>query len=236
MYTSRIDISRIVKASWESLKAHPAETIVGFLLFGVLGMAMLIPVLGLLVYFPLFGGLTMLYLKAARRQVPQIGDLFAGFKDLWKWVGVGLVFHGALLLASLPLIAAIVAAVIVCGSESSASSQLCAATIAVAVVCGIATLIMYAYLTMRWFFVYYAAADGAGVLESFGRSSELSKGIRLQLFVVFVLAALASSIASLMTMGLGGYFVGPIISLAYTHIYLERLNPVHIPYERAGES
>ncbi len=219
MSTGKIDIQRSVTEAWDSLKRAPVECIAGALIYGYAsGMLMLCCCIGLFAFFPLMGGFTILLLNVAKGRPAQFGDLLSGFNEYWKWMGlVSLIFLGYAA-TILPLIGTILVAVALSAVNGDA---IVAVQILIVLFGLLTTFAAMLILSLRWFFVSYAAADGAGIGESFGISTRLASGHYGMLFVVNLLIFFAGGMVSSITGGMGTYFTSPMAMLIGAHIYLD---------------
>ncbi|HEY3297046.1 MAG TPA: hypothetical protein VGK34_00185 [Armatimonadota bacterium] len=218
MDTRFLSLKSLLTTGWELFKRRPAEAIVGYLLYAVLGgFSMLIPVVGLLVVFPLMGGLLTLYLKIAKGESCELNDLFSGFNVFGKWVGIGFLAVAFEIACFLPaIIAGVVGSVI----ESSGRS-----------VAGIEYMLMFPSillsfclvvgLSVTYGFGFFSAAEGPGMIEPFVRSAEMTRGIRLQIVWAFLVLTCLQCLVSMVTGGLGFLVTGPLYMLISAAVYLE---------------
>lgn len=191
-----------------------------------------IPIVGLLatifVIPPLAGGYTILFLKAARDQNPQVEDLFAGFRQYWKWMGVYWLFIAAVLLAMIPFLIMMGIAMAVAhgvmppqlspaGSFDPGSTPI---AITLGAIGGIISLVIVFIIVTRYIFAFYLVADGLNVLDAFKESARMTNGIRLQVLGAYIVFALVS-LAGLLALGVGIIVTGVIATLAFTYVYLD---------------
>ena len=227
MQTGEISIERAIKSAWESMKRCPVEAILGYLIYSYAGgFLIILCCLAPFAIFPLAGGFAMLYLRIARGEKADLMDLFAGFKDYWKWMGLMSLFMLGFLACLIPAGIGIAVSAFVLDPMRKAAGGSSADAIVIGMVLLIifgvlVSLLALIILSIRWFFVLFAGADGAGAIESFERSVRMARGHYAMLFLVWLISNVAAGIASLMTMGFGVYFAYPIIMLAYAHIYLD---------------
>ena len=171
----------------------------------------------ILVAFPLVGGFMMLFLNIVKGANSEIGQLFNGFSDWVRWMGVGwllvLYMLVAMLIGAVPFLIflAIAAAV---GIDSGPG-------IFLMVVGGIASVVAIAAIAVRWMFVYYIAADeGATATEAIKKSAEMTEGMRPQLFwIAFVLALFAW--VGVIALGVGVIVTSAISQCAMAALYLD---------------
>lgn len=181
---------------------------------------------------PLAGGLAIVNLKAVRDQYPSVGDLFAGFRNYLRWMRAYWLFIAVLSIAEIPMA---VGAVAVFGLrvlryfhvppsvELHAILKLAGLEpIALAAVITAATIwgVLNILVILRYGFAYYEVAGGAGVIESFRKSAELTHGIRLRLLgrvaVLFMFA-----VAGLAACCVGIIVTGLVAQLAFVYIYTQ---------------
>ena len=126
MNTRQVGLGDAFSEGWAAFLKYPGLALGGYVLYTVIyAGASVIPFLGWLVGifvgFPLFGGLVILSLKIVRGTDPEIGDLFAGFKDYWKWMGTGWLFVAVCLLCLVPANLLVGAAFVVSSLSPAAS-------------------------------------------------------------------------------------------------------------------
>lgn len=219
MSTGTIDIQRSVTQAWDSMKRAPVECIVGALIYGYAGgMLAICCCLGLFGLFPLIGGFTILCMNVAKGRTAQLGDLLAGFNQYWKWMGLISLMCLGYTATMLPLTGTILVAVALASMHSDA---VVAAQILIILLGVLTTITAIVILSLRWFFVLYAAAEGAGIGESFTVSARLANGRYAMLFLVNLLVFVGSGMVSSITGGMGTYFTTPMATLIGAHIFLE---------------
>lgn len=187
----------------------------------IVGVLSSIPVIGQIVVIfvapPLVGGAVIVGLKAVRGDTPEINELFSGFRKYWFWMGVYWLFAAILLLTMIPLFIAGALAGIM--SSLGAQPDISPAGIAMMVVAGLVSLVLYAIFGLRYMFAYYHAADGAEIVESFKKSEEMTRDIRLTLLGVVIVLGLFAAVGVL-ACGVGVVLTGLLSSLALVHIYV----------------
>ena len=201
----------------------PQSTDLSSPMFGVqTGFSVAFPIVVVFLFAPLVGGLFILLLNAVRDSNPGINDLFAGFRKYWKWVGLFFLYYLATYAAFIPeLIGILVSTKMMhVGSAAAVSTVLGIAIMGLGI--AISLVIMFILLT-RWLFIYCAAADGAGIIESFGKSAEMTKGIRLPLFGILIVLWLFAT-AGIIACGIGVILTSIIASLAITSMYVDLKN------------
>lgn len=233
MNRKTIHFGQAFTEGWDVFKKNAGMAIAGyFVLQGigiVLGYVLCVGTIAWVFFlqFPLFGGLTLFYLNMVKGRKPEINDVFAGFRDFGKWLGVGWLFILMFLGSMIPLvISGLVAGIVLYPLRQSAlhsapalANGLLAGMIASLVIGAFISAAIWIILIVRYFFVYYTAAEGAGVLEAFGQSAEITRGIRLELFVVAILL-------TLFTMA-GQLFTVIVAKMVYTAIYVDLKEQMH---------
>jgi len=217
-----ISLSRCFAEGWEAFKAYPWLTIGGYAIYSVIGwVASHIPGINVLYFilavFPLAGGFITLLLKILRRSNPRLEDLFDGFKDWVKWMGVGwlLILYVliALIICGIPAAILVTIADFILGANSADGKIMI-------VIGGIITLVLLLIILMRWVFVYYVAADGANATQSIRGSTDLTEGIRFKLFWMLLVISLFA-ISGMVALFIGIFFTGAIAQCAVTALYLD---------------
>lgn len=166
-------------------------------MFGVQSGVFSIAIIFLLA--PLFGGLSILLLNATRDNSPSINDLFSGYRNYWKWVGL------YFLISMIAFIAEFIGIL---------GFSIMSLGIAISLV------VLMTAIMVRWLFIFFAAADGAGIIESFKKSAEMTKGIRLPLFGILIVLWLFAT-AGVIACGIGVILTSIIAALAITSIYVD---------------
>ena len=80
--------------------------------------------------------------------------------------------------------------------------------------------VVWTYFMIRYMFVYFAAAEGAGILEAYGRGTEITRGAWLQLFLALVVIALFT-MAGVLLFIIGQYLTSLVAQMVYSAIYLD---------------
>jgi hypothetical protein len=131
-------------------------------------------------WFLLQSALTLATLQHLQGQPPRIGDCLArGLRAMPVVFAASLLF--VIVLGLLGLVAAMIIGSILAG--------LGAAGMLVGLLFGAAVLYVY---SIYWVFVPALLLEGAGILECFGRSAELTRGFRGKIFAILVLVAVAN--------------------------------------------
>ena len=219
-----LGIGESLSAAWQTFTRLPGVLIGVYLVYLVIvGGAGAIPVVGaiasLFIAPALVGGVIIVALKAIRGQSPEFGEMFGGFKDYWRWMGVYYLFMVIMLAAMVPAgIGVLIAWGLGLFKHTNVSSADIPA-IATIVVFGLASLILYIALAIRYMFAFYEVADGAEIVESFRRSAEITEGRRWQLFGIAIVLGLFS-IVGVIGCGIGVILTGLLAYLAFMHIYV----------------
>jgi len=166
---------------------------------------------------PLTGGLTVLMLKAVRRQDPKIEDLSAGFKSLFRFLAVYILFRVAIGLTAVP---AIIAACIIvswcpCSDWGGPAAPLLTDVFVSALIVASVWLFIQCF---RYFFAFFQAADGAEIWDSFKASDEMVGGRVYSLFWRLIVIGLFS-IAGIIFCGIGIVLTSLFGWLALAHMY-----------------
>lgn len=131
-------------------------------------------------WFLLQGALTLATLQHLQGQPPRIGDCLArGLRAMPVVFAASLLF--VIVLGLLGLVAAMILGSLMAG--------LGAAAVLIGLLFGAAVLYVY---SIYWVFVPALLLEGAGILECFGRSAELTRGFRGKIFAILVLVAVAN--------------------------------------------
>jgi uncharacterized membrane protein len=235
MNTKSVSIGSAFSSGWNLFMKYPWLLIGGFLLLmAIIVVIEIIPVVGVIALLviggPLSAGLYILTLNAAKDANPTIGDIFAGFKNFGKWFGLYWLWIGVCLLAEIPILIGLLISYLtsratinqtaLAGGEP-VNPLVAAAATAPVIIGGLITFILILMVSVRYIFAWFAVADeGLGAVESFKRSAQLTEGIRLQLFGVFIVVWLAMAVGSAITCGLGSLVAGPLSSMILASIYL----------------
>lgn len=222
--------------SWDIFKREPLLTLAGFLIYlAITYVAMYVICIGwiawfLVLQFPVYGGLVIFYLRIVREQEAGLNLLFSTFRDIGKWLGVGWIYILVFVVSLLPLaVAGLVVGLIIYPVYQSTYindptiSYVYISGMVLLVLTGFAlTVVLSIVLTVRYMFAWYAAADGAGIVESFEQSSRMTEGYRLQLFGVMLGYMLLTIIGSAL-LGVGQILAAVLAAIAYGIIYISLL-------------
>lgn len=232
MQEQRISLGRAFTQGWEAFRRDAGMAIVAYLIFTALAtIASYIICVGWIAWgfflgFVFSGGVTIFYLNMAKGGRPDIGHLFAAFNDFWKWVGVGWVFLIIVFLCLIPAtFASLIAGLVLnpmreAAGTSAAANSVLASMVLLIVGGALISLLLILYFFVRYMFVWWIAAEGTGILESFGRSASLVSGRFWRLFWIFIVLQLFA-LSGLILLGIGQLVTYPISSLAIAALYLD---------------
>ncbi|MHB9026290.1 MAG: RING finger protein [Armatimonadota bacterium] len=217
------DLGSIISTGWAQYMKHWMPLFFGYLIMLVISMVLgLIPVAGnvisLFITPPLMGGIILISLRAVNNHNPEVGDLFTEFQEYLKWLGVYFLYMAIGLACMVPLgIAALVGWLVSRGANISAVSMP-DAMIGPLVVGGIISAVIAIPILLRLMLVYYLAAEGNGVIESFRKSWVMTHGRLLKIFgISFVLGLL--SMLGIIACGIGILFTMPFYLSASAAMY-----------------
>jgi uncharacterized membrane protein len=237
MQQPTLRLGQAISTAWQAIKRYPGLAIGCFLLYWVItGAACAAPIVSIVAYIvvlpPMMGGLCILFLNMVDGTNPEIGDLFAGFRTLGKWMGIYWLFCAVVVGTMVPVFALSLPLVFAPGGPESLIPHEAVPAVAGGVsAVALAYVVGLVWLLIRWTFVYLAGVESSGVLEAFGRSSEITRGRRLHLFgLMFVLALL--SICGVFALVLGLIVTIPLAMLAQIALY-RQLNPRPAPQASA---
>jgi hypothetical protein len=214
---------------WRRMWRYPGPAIGGFALYVLMCVGVgWIPCLGSLadiaVVPPLVGGYMILAMKVVDDRDPKLGDLFAGFRAYWKWMGIHWLYTAIVLgaLGALGVLGLIGYFVLWENAEllSAGAAIAVAGVIAFAAVAVIAVSVG---VLVTWAFIYYAGVEAAGALDTFAISGELTRGRRLQLLWMWIALGLISG-AGVLVLVLGVFVTAPLATLAGAALY-RQVNP-----------
>ena len=220
MQTGPLSLKRAFSEGFAAFKKQPGMSLGGYLLGYFIGAGVW-PFIG----GPMAGGMCKLFLKIARDENAEIGDLFSCFKDFWKWTGICWLWIPIQVACYLPVIplAILNFMPLILADRPGAPEPPATLVIRVFAVhfslIFIGTLIFLA-AAAKWGFAFFEGLSGGGVVDAFRRSSELTKGNCLRLwFMLIVLYAFAMA-------GIFACYFGAFVTMAIsmniaTAIYLD---------------
>ncbi len=216
MHPKSVDIGRAFSLGFDAFKRHAIVTIGVILLYFVLsGVGQNIPFLGILysilIQPPIVGGLVIFLLNVVNDRDPTVGDLFAGFQHYGRWMGTYWLLNAITIACLIPAGIGILIGLAVDPDGEAA--------FVVPVALGsIISLIVLVIVMLRWFFVYYAAAEGRNAIEAFKFSARLTEGVRPQLFVASIVLGLFA-LCGIIALGVGILVTSAIAGCAFAAIY-----------------
>jgi phage FluMu protein Com len=229
-----LDLGDILNRTWVLFNADMGECVLAALIvmllnIGVSSASFFVPVVGTIVS-TLFSvwihiGLALYFLKKARGQEVLIGEVFNGWphfgKILLAVLLVFLIMAGIVLVCVLPLL--------LVGATISKEAAVGFAAVGFVAATG---LIWYIMLAFSQF--YYLILDrNIDVILAMKTSLSLMEGNKLMLFIIQLVAGVLGSVLTLLTCGLGLFFVPPFLAMMQAVIYLtitgqptaEQINP-----------
>ena len=234
----KLDFADIFTRTWEILKLDwgtclAVVVIVMALNFGVNLVSGLVPLLGIFIAL-LFGiwiniGQALFFLKKARGQSVEIGEVFQGGpyfgKILVLTLLILLIMFGILAVCSLPTIV---------GARISKGEVVILTVILI--IAGAITaiaLIWYAMLVLSQS-NYLILDRNVGVIDSLKMSKDLMEGNKLALFLIGLVSGVLGALLMLMTCGLGMLVVAPYLTMMQAVIYLTITNQPTAEQMQAG--
>jgi len=171
--------------------------------------------LSMFLVFPhIYAGLMGVMVGIARDQKLHYGELWAGFNNYWRVIGIGLVWYAMLLVVYLPtLIAAgyVLSRLIVVGYDDFETPQW---FYHLYLINHMLAITMY----LRYIFVWYLMIDEPHltIRETYRRSAQLTSGNRISLFLVLAFSWL------LVLVGLVALIVGLVVTLPIAILTISR--------------
>jgi len=216
MHAKSVDLGRAFSVGLEAFKRYPGVTIGAVALYLVLNAAgEYIPILNffyaIFIQPPIVGGLVIFALNVINDRNPTVGDLFAGFQEYGKWMGTYWLLTAITLACCIPglILLGIGAGLGLAGEDAFIPVVILAVLMSIAIVIAV---------TLRWAFVYYAAAEGRGTLDAFKRSAELTEGVRPQLLLAMIVLGLFA-MCGFIALVVGVVVTGAIALCAFAAIY-----------------
>ncbi len=214
-----LDVGRCFSLGWQVFVKNSWLALLGVLVpMAISAVTFFIPFLGwLLLPFinpPLYLGLLFLMIKLSRSEAAEFKDIFEGFKNFMKVLGVWYLASLFFFLIMLPTtIISMIAGISLASGDASGFpallSLLALANFAVAI-----------YLYIRWYFAFYLVVDDhrLGVLECFKKSAEMTRGHRMNLFWL-ALAQFIIIMIGFMIFIIGALVAVPVAGLAGVQAY-----------------
>jgi len=222
-----VGLSAALSNGWSAFRDNMGLCIGMLFLYGVVMMvSAFIPFAIIFVGTIIVGGLVVFGLNVVSRRDPAVGDLFVGFQNYGRWLGAVLLYGVIMLAVMLPAIAWLLIRMIQTGYFTSGSSSdpfgpYAAGGPVYYVLYCLGLLVLYT-LMMRWYFYLPLIAEGAGIMEAFGKSVEMTEGIRWRLFGITLVLGLIHA-AGVFTC-VGWLFTIPLIGLSYISLYVAARN------------
>lgn len=216
-----ISIGECLGKGWEGFQRHPGTAIGGFFLYmliSVVGQSIPFLNIAFLIFIsaPLAGGVVILFLRLAKDASPAVGDIFDGFHKYGKFMGAFWLLYAIVLACAIP-------ALIGVGIAVYAARQLGdGAAAAIGVTGGLVSLVIVIVVAIRWVFVFFLLGDeeNLGVIDAFKKSSELTRGWRVKLFLTLFVMGLISFLGILLLI-VGMFVTGPIVGIGVAWLYVE---------------
>jgi hypothetical protein len=217
----RLDFSEVLGRTWNILKTDWGNCLVVVVIALALNFAVnmasgFLPIVGAIIGIVFQTwiqiGQALFFLKKARGQDAQIGDLFQGGPYLLKTLGagilVGLICLGIVVVCVVPLLLVGLAV-----DENAAPLFAVGGGL-------IAIVPIYCVALMTSQFSYLILDRNAGVIESLTMSRDLMVGNKLMLFAIWLVTGVAGGLIVLLTCFLGILLVAPYCAMMTAVIYL----------------
>lgn len=168
-------------------------------------------------------GMTLIFLKLAKGEHAEYRQIVPDIKLVWKYFAASLLSG---LITVLPLIAGALVSLGLLVSTGSVnlsegvSAEGHEAYFALAMALMAVAFAGTVYLGVRYSMSRLAVIDGSDILESLGRSTKLTSGVKWHL-VLFLVALIALNLLGLIAFVVGLLLTVPISVIAYSHIYLK---------------
>jgi len=230
-------LGEALATGWRAMWRHPGPAIGGFALYvlmcvGIGWIPCLGPLADIAVVPPLVGGCMILMMNVVDDRDPKVGDLFAGFRAYWKWMGIYWLYNAIVLVALVPLgILTLIGYFVLWESAERLSEGTAIAVSGVVALAAVAVIAVWVAVLIRWMLAFYAGVEAADTFGAFAISGELTKGRRLQLLWMWIVLGLISG-AGVLALVLGVFVTAPLAILAGAALY-RQLNP--LPEVRAPE-
>ncbi|MDO8682843.1 MAG: hypothetical protein Q7N50_05110 [Armatimonadota bacterium] len=216
MEKEKLSLNRVFIEGWAAFTRRPWLSIGGYLLGSLIG-SFLWPFIG----GPMAGGVCTLFLKMARDDNPEIGDLFSCFKDYWRWTGIMWLWVAIYMVCYALIMPLLILNVMSFGPDTAGNEPLTIIRFFIIHILLI-FLLMIAILAAaaRWGFAFFEAVEGGGVMNAFRRSSELTKGYRLRLWLIMIVLSIFAN-AGVFALYSGMFVTATIAVNIMTAIYLD---------------
>jgi len=230
----KLDFADIFTRTWEILKLDwgtclAVVVIVMALNFGVNLVSGFVPLLGIFIAL-LFGiwiniGQALFFLKKARGQSVEIGEVFQGGP-----------YFGKILVLTLLILLIMFGILVVCLLPAGVGSLLSGeAAVILAIVGAIVAIALIWYVMLVLSQSNYLILDrNVGVIDSLKMSKDLMEGNKLALFLIGLVSGVLGALLMLMTCGLGMLVVAPYLTMMQAVIYLTITNQPTAEQMQAG--
>ena len=214
----------LMQMARESLQGQWAIAIGATLLYQVVVSGIgFVPYLGsivvLLIAGPMLFGFNRFFIKIARKESPDIGQLFDGFKFFGKTLGAYLLICLFMILWSLLLILpAIVAAIAIPAIQSNAANSLFLAPILIGIFLFGLWPVIRASLSYSQVFYILSDHPATGAYEAIQISVSMMDGLKWKLFCMGF-RFIGWSLLALLTCGIGFLWLYPYMMTSYAHFY-----------------
>lgn len=212
-----LDAMNCLKEGWQSFSANPGLAIGGFFIYGFMAaIGQMIPIFGVLFAFlvspVLLGGFILLTMNLAGRAEPKLDDLFQGFQQFGRLLGVYWLMSLAAIVGMIPSFA-VMFAYFGAAMEGADPGPLFLFVF-------LLNMMVVAVFFLRWSMVFFIVMDEPhlGVIDCFRRSEQITSGNRMNLVILGILSFLVAIVGLLAF--LIGYIVAiPVTSLAFARAY-----------------
>jgi hypothetical protein len=176
-----------------------------------------VPIVGDIASF-LFGiwigiGQNMFFLKKARGQPVEIGEIFRGSPYFGKTLVVAILLNVIFLAIAALCVVPMLLIGLASGDEET--------TIILAVAGALIALILYCYVQLVVFQFEFLIIDrNVGIIESLTTSKSLMSGKKLMLLMIMIVYGLVGGVTALLTCGLGLFVAMPYYAMMTAVIYL----------------
>lgn len=214
----------LMQMARESLQGQWAIAVGAALLYQiVISGVQFVPYLGALVVLliggPMLFGFNRFFIQVARKESPDIGRLFDGFKFFGKSLGAYLLICLFMILWSLLMVVpGIVAAIAIPAMQHSSANAVL--LIPILVVVGILGILPVIRASLAYSQVFYILSDNpsTGAYEAIQISVSMMDGLKWKFFCLGF-RFIGWSLLCLLTCGIGFLFLYPYIMTTYAHFY-----------------
>jgi len=233
---TRLDISTCLSQGWQVFINNSWLALFGIALplgVGIVNMIVgMIPILGWLAAFlaifmvwpHVYAGVFNFMLNVARRQQAVFDDVWAGFRNYHRVIGVGLVWVIGSFVLYLPTF--IIGGLLISSALNGGGGAYKTFIVLIYILNTVGAL----YLMLRYAYVWFLMVDEPQltVRQVYDRSAELTEGNRGQLFIV-MLAVWFIAMAGFLVFFIGALFTIPIAILIFARSYLILRGETELP-------